>query len=139
MIIRTYSELITIPTFEERYRYLQLNGKVGEVNFGPHKYLYEAFLKSKEWLSIRDEVILRDHGCDLAMPDREIQGKIIVHHMNPVSVYDLVNRTDILLNPDYMISTSHMTHEAITYGDEGLLVKDPIERRRNDTCPWRHD
>lgn len=139
MIIRTYSELITIPTFEERYRYLQLNGKVGEVNFGSHKYLYEAFLKSKEWLSIRDEVIIRDHGCDLAMPDREIQGKIIVHHMNPVSVYDLVNRTDILLNPDYMISTSHMTHEAITYGDEGLLVKDPIERRRNDTCPWRRD
>ncbi len=139
MIIRTYSELITFPTFEERYRYLQLNGKVGEVNFGSHKYLYEAFLKSREWLLIRDEVIIRDHGCDLAMPDREIQGKIIVHHMNPVSVYDLVNRTDILLNPDYMISTSHMTHEAITYGDEGLLLKDPIERRRNDTCPWRRD
>ena len=139
MSIRTYSELITLPTFEERYRYLQLNGKIGEVTFGSHRYLYESFLKSGLWLSIRDEVILRDCGCDLAMPDREIQGRIIVHHMNPVTVYDLVNKTDILLNPEYMISTSHITHEAITYGDEGLLIKDPIERRKNDTCPWRHD
>ena len=139
MSIRTYSELITLPTFEERYRYLRLNGKVGEVTFGSHRHLYESFLKSELWLSIRDKVILRDCGCDLAMPDREIQGRIIVHHMNPVSLYDLINHTDILLNPDYMISTSHMTHEAITYGNEGLLIKDPIERRKNDTCPWRHD
>lgn len=139
-IIRTYSELITIPTFEERYAYLRLGGKIGEATFGFDRYLYENFLKSDEWLSLRDYVIIRDNGCDLAMEDREIKGKsrIIVHHMNPVLKEDILNRTKFLLDPEYLICTIKNTHDAIHYGDESLLIKAPIERSRNDTCPWRH-
>ena len=139
-IIRTYSELITIPTFEERYAYLRLGGKIGEATFGFDRYLYENFLKSDEWLSLRDYVIIRDNGCDLAMEDREIKGKsrIIVHHMNPVMKEDILNRTKFLLDPEYLICTIKNTHDAIHYGDESLLIKAPIERSRNDTCPWRH-
>ena len=139
-IIRTYSELITIPTFEERYAYLRLGGKIGEATFGFDRYLYENFLKSDEWLSLRDYVIIRDNGCDLAMEDREIKGKsrIIVHHMNPVMKEDILNRTKFLLDPEYLICTIKNTHDAIHYGDESLLIKAPIERSKNDTCPWRH-
>lgn len=138
--IRTYSELITIPTFEERYAYLRLGGKIGEATFGFDRYLYENFLKSDEWLSLRDYVIIRDNGCDLAMEDREIKGKsrIIVHHMNPVMKEDILNRTKFLLDPEYLICTIKNTHDAIHYGDESILIKAPIERSRNDTCPWRH-
>ena len=138
-IIRTYSELITLPTFEERYAYLRLGGKIGEATFGFDRYLYENFLKSDEWLALRDHVIIRDNGCDLAMEDRKIKGKsrIIVHHMNPVSKEDILNRTKFLLDPEYLICTIKNTHDAIHYGDESLLIKAPIERRRNDTCPWR--
>lgn len=138
--IRTYSELITLPTFEERYQYLRLGGKIGEATFGFDRYLYEQFLRSDEWKSIRDYVIIRDNGCDLAIPDREIRGKtrIIIHHMNPVTKEDVLRRTDFLLNPEYMICTLKNTHDAIHYGDESLLYKAPIERSRNDTCPWRH-
>ena len=139
MNIRTYSELITIPTFEDRYRYLRLGGKIGEATFGFDRYLYENFLKTDEWLELRDSVIVRDNGCDLAMPDREIKGKvrIIVHHMNPVTKDDLLRRTKILLDPEYLISTIKTTHDAIHYGDENLLIKAPIERTKNDTSPWR--
>lgn len=139
-IIRTYSELITLPTFEERYQYLRLGGKIGEATFGFDRYLYEQFLRSDEWKSIRDYVIIRDNGCDLAMEDREIRGKtrIIIHHMNPVTKEDVLRRTDFLLNSEYMICTLKNTHDAIHYGDESLLYKAPIERSRNDTCPWRH-
>lgn len=139
MIIRTYSELITIPTFEERYRYLRLGSKIGEMTFGFDRYLYENFLKSDEWLSIRDLVIIRDNGCDLAMEDREIKGKsrIIVHHMNPISKEDILTRSKFLLNPEYMITTIKNTHDAIHYGDESLLITTPIDRCKNDTCPWR--
>lgn len=135
--IRTYSELITISTFEERFRYLKLGGKVGEETFGFERYLNQTFYTSNEWRRIRRDVIMRDLGCDLAMSDREIQGLITVHHMNPVSVDDIRNRADILLNPEYLISTSDITHKAIHYGDESLLLLAPIERRPNDTCPWR--
>ena len=138
MSIRTYSELITLPTFKERYEYLRIGGKVGEETFGFDRYLNQIFYKSKEWLDIRDEVIIRDNGCDLGIEAREIHSKILIHHMNPITVKDILERSDFLLNPEYLISTVKNTHDAIHYGDSSLLVKDPIERRKNDTCPWRH-
>lgn len=138
MIIRTYSELILLPTFEERYRYLRLGGSVGEATFGYDRYLNQTFYKSDEWLSVRDEVIERDRGCDLGILDREIYDRILVHHMNPITAADIINRNPRILDPEYLITVSHMTHEAITYGDESLLITAPVERSRNDTCPWRH-
>lgn len=137
MNIKTYSELITLPTFEERYRYLRLGGKVGEETFGFDRYLNQTFYKSDEWRSVRDYVIIRDGGCDLAMADREIHGKILVHHMNPISVEDILRRSKYLLDPEYLICTIKNTHDAIHYGDESLLILEPIERTKNDTCPWR--
>lgn len=137
MSIRTYSELITIPTFEERYRYLRLDGRVGEDTFGFDRWINQTFYKSKEWLAVRDYVITRDMGCNLAMADREIYGRILVHHMNPIRVEDIVRRSDYLLNPEYLICTDKITHDAIHYGDERSLIIMPQERTRNDTCPWR--
>ena len=137
-MIRTYSELITLPTFEERYEYLKIGGTVGEETFGFDRYLNQSFYKTKEWLRIRDHVIIRDQGCDLAMIDREIRGKILIHHMNPITKEDIVRRTKYLLDPKYKICTVKNTHDAIHYGDESLLIKAPIERQKNDTCPWRH-
>ena len=137
--IRTYSELITLPTFEERYEYLRLGGKVGEETFGFDRYLNQIFYKSKEWLRVRDEVIVRDMGCDLAMLDREIFGRVFVHHMNPLNMKDIINRSDYLLNPEYLICTSKNTHDAIHYGDISILLLAPIERVKNDTCPWRRN
>lgn len=136
--IKTYSELITIPTFEERYHYLRLGGRVGEETFGFDRYLNQVFYRSQEWRSIRDQVILRDNGCDLGIEGREIPSRIIVHHMNPLTMADVVNRTEFLLDPEYLICTVKGTHDAIHYGDESLLIKAPVERRKNDTCPWRH-
>ena len=138
MNIKTYSELITLPTFEERYRYLKLGGIVGEETFGFDRYLNQVFYKSNEWLDVRDYVIIRDKGCDLGMEDREIQGKIIVHHMNPITKEDILNRSKNLLDPENLICTVKNTHDAIHYGDESLLIIAPIERTKNDTCPWRH-
>lgn len=138
MIIRTYSELITIPTFEERYKYLKIGGKVGEETFGFERYLNQEFYKSYEWQSIRRQVIVRDLGCDLGIKDREIHGKIIVHHMNPITIDDIIEASDFLLNPEYLICTLKSTHDAIHYGDESLLIKAPVERMKNDTCPWKH-
>ena len=137
--IRTYSELITLPTFKERYSYLRLGGRVGEDTFGFDRYLNQAFYKSEEWRSIRDHVITRDNGCDLGMEGHEIFGRILIHHMNPIRKEDIINRSDILLNPEYLICTIKNTHDAIHYGDESLLVIAPVERRKNDTCPWRHN
>ena len=137
MIIRTYSELITLPTFEERYRYLKLNGNVGEETFGFDRYLNQMFYRSAKWRSIRDYVIIRDGGFDLAIKDREIRGKILVHHMNPISKSDILNESEFLLNPEYLISTVKNTHDAIHYGDESLLIANPVARRKNDTCPWK--
>ena len=140
MIIRTYSELIALPTFEERSRYLRLGGKVGEETFGYDRWLNQVFYRTdREWLAVRDFVIIRDHGCDLAMLDREIKGKskIIVHHMNPITKDDIIHRTKYLLDPEYLISTIDNTHKAIHYGDENLLIKGPIVRTKYDTCPWR--
>lgn len=135
--IRTYSKLITFPTFEERYEYLRLGGKIGEETFGFDRYLNQTFYKTKEWLSIRDKVIIRDNGCDLAMEDREIYSRILVHHMNPITKDDVLKRSKYLLDPEYLICTTKNTHDAIHYGDKSLLLVSPIERRKNDTCPWR--
>ena len=137
MIIRTYSELITLPTFEDRYRYLQLNGEVGKDTFGFDRYINQQFYRSKEWQRIRDEVIIRDNACDLGMEGYEIHGRIYVHHMNPIMVRDIQSNSDYLMNPEFLICTTHRTHNAIHYGDENLLVRAPIDRTKNDTCPWR--
>lgn len=137
MKIRTYGELIKLPTFKERFRYLKLNGKVAEETFGFDRYLNQQFYKSNEWLELRDYIIIRDCGCDLGIEDREIYKRIIIHHMNPITKYDIINRTDMLLNPEYLICTTKRTHDAIHYGDENILYDLPIERTKNDTCPWR--
>lgn len=140
MEIRTYSELIEIPTFIERYEYLKLGDRVGEETFGFDRYLNQQFYKSKEWKDIRNFVIARDRGCDLASFDREIPKglRILIHHMNPIRAKDIIHSSDYLLNPDYLITTTKLTHDAIHYGDQELLIADEfIERRRNDTCPWR--
>ena len=137
-IIRTYSELSKLSTFEERYNYLKLDGVVGEDTFGFDRYLNQQFYqKDPKWKKVRDEVIIRDMGCDLGIEGREIPDSIMVHHMNPLTVDDLLNRTEFLLDPEYLISTSRTTHNAIHYGDENLLMKGPVERTKNDTCPWR--
>ena len=139
-IIRTYSELIKIPTFKERFEYLKIGGKVGEETFGFDRYLNQIFYKSKEWLEIRNYVITRDMGCDLGHSDHEIiDNRIIIHHMNPITKEDILNRSEFLLNPEYLITTTKFTHDAIHYGDDNLLrIEEPVERFKNDTCPWRH-
>lgn len=137
MSIKTYSELITLPTFEERYQYLRLNGRVGEETFGFDRWLNQRFYKDSEWLRVRDEVIIRDNGCDLAMPGHEIYSRIIIHHMNPIRKEDILQRSRYLLDPEFLICTIKNTHDAIHYGDEDLLIKGPVERKLNDTCPWK--
>lgn len=137
-MVRTYSELSTLKTFKERYEYLRLDGIVGEETFGFDRYLNQIFYKSKEWEQIRREVIIRDNGCDLGIDGYDIRGKILVHHMNPLRVEDIVRRNDILLNPEYLITTVLATHNAIHYGDSNLSIFVPSERTKNDTCPWRH-
>lgn len=137
MSIKTYSELIEISTFEERYEYLKLTGKVGEETFGFDRYLNQVFYRSKEWRDIRDYVINRDNGCDLSMEGHEIIGRVLIHHMNPIRKEDILRRSDFLLNPEYLITTVKLTHDAIHYGDKDLLMIAPVERTKNDTCPWR--
>lgn len=137
-IIRTYSELITLPTFKERFEYLRLNGSVGEETFGFDRYLNQIFYRSQEWKSIRDYVIIRDNGCDLAAEGYDIYGKILIHHLNPIDTVDIIQNSKYLLDPEYLITTTHNTHNAIHYGDANLLISEPIIRTKNDTCPWRH-
>ena len=139
MIIRTYNELMLLPTFEERFEYLKLSGRVGEETFGFDRWLNQKFYRSAEWKHLRDQVIIRDNGCDLGVEGREIYGKILIHHMNPISKKDILERTDLLLNPMYLISVTKQTHDAIHYSDDSILMKDPIVRSRNDTCPWRYN
>lgn len=137
MNIRSYAGLSRLPSFEERFHYLRLSGTVGEETFGFERFLNQIFYKSSEWKRVRDAVILRDNGRDLGVEGRDIFGKILIHHMNPITRRDIETRSALLLDPEYLISTSHMTHNAIHYGDEHFLIPAPIERRRNDTCPWR--
>jgi hypothetical protein len=136
-MIRTYRELRSLKTFEERYQYLKLGGVVGESTFGYDRYLNQFLYRSKRWLNTRDKIILRDDGCDLGNRDREIHGKIIIHHMNPITLEDIESDRDDVYDPEFLICTSINTHNAIHYGDESRLPKLPIERRQNDTCPWR--
>lgn len=137
MIIRTYSDLIKLETFEERYQYLDLKGKVGEPTFGSKRYLNQILYKTDKWLALRDRIIVRDNGCDLGVPGRKIYGRVLVHHINPITIEDVLNENPKVFDPDNLITTSHLTHEAIHYGNEDLLIKDPIIRFKNDTCPWR--
>lgn len=136
-MIRTYSEVIRISDFYERYQYLRLRGRVGEETFGWHRYLNQALYKTKRWRQIRDRVIVRDEGCDLAHPDYEIGDRIIIHHLNPITLEDLENESDLVYDPEFLICVSNFTHKAIHYGDEGLLPSLPVRRRAGDTCPWR--
>ena len=137
MLMRTYTELIQHATFEDRFNYLKLNGEVGEEIFGFDRWLNQRFYKSDEWKSIRDFVIIRDGGCDMAMDGYEIGGRIYVHHMNPITQSDLIHSTDILIDPEYLVCVSFNTHNAIHYGDISLLTTDPVVRTPNDTCPWK--
>lgn len=134
---KNYSELIRIPTFKDRYNYLRLDGDVGSVTFGFDRYLNQRFYHSGEWRSIRNHVIARDKGCDMAMDGRIIYEKIYIHHINPICMKDIELARDLLLDPEYLVCVSHDTHNAIHYGTESLLPKDPIIRRPGDTCPWR--
>lgn len=137
MSIRNYSELSKLLTFEERYQYLQLGGVVGKETFGFDRYLNQVFYRSQKWKTIRDFVIIRDNGCDLGVEGYEIHGRIIIHHMNPLTVRDIESESEFLLDPEFLICTTHNTHNAIHYGDENLLIRAPIERTKNDTCPWK--
>jgi len=137
MTIRTYTELMKLQTFEERFRYLKLVTRVGEETFGFDRYLNQQFYHSQEWKSIRNEIIIRDNACDLGITGREMNKGIIIHHMNPITKDDLIHQSDFLLNPDYLICVSKKTHSAIHYGDESLLFDGLVERSKNDTCPWR--
>jgi len=137
-VIRTYSELSELQTYEERFEYLSLNGRVGEDTFGFDRYLNQQLYKSKEWKSIRDEVIIRDNGCDLGMEDYDIFGTIHVHHMNPLTSDDIINSTEYLLNPEYLICVSIDTHNAIHYGTKDYVNKNKlVTRKPNDHCPWK--
>ena len=128
-MLKCYSELLQLTTFKERYEYLRLDGVVGEETFGFDRYLNQIFYNSQEWKDIRRKIIIRDY---------EIRGKILIHHMNPIRQQDILLRTDLVLNPEYLIATTLSTHNAIHYGDEKLLLTVPNERQKNDTCPWRH-
>lgn len=136
--IKTYSELIQFKTFEERFNYLKIDGIIGQETFGFDRYLNQIFYTSPEWRKLRNKIIIRDNGCDLAVPGLEIIGKIFIHHINPISKDDIISRSDYLMNPEYLICSSKSTHDAIHYGNTNLLPKGPITRTKNDTCPWRH-
>lgn len=138
MNTKRYSELITIPTYEERFKYLQLKGAVGNDTFGYDRYLNQILYNSPEWKRLRNQIIIRDNGRDLGCEGYEIYGRILIHHMNPITVEDIVSRDPIVFDPENLICVSHNTHNAIHYGDENLLIMAPVERTKNDTCPWRH-
>ena len=137
-MIRTYSELITIPTFEGRFEYLQLNGSVGKETFGFDRYLNQRLYRTKEWRAIRDKIIIRDNGCDLGVEGYNINGQILIHHINPITIDDIVNGKPMVFDLDNLICTTLNTHNAIHYGDASLLITAPKERHQNDTCPWKH-
>lgn len=136
--LRTYSELIKFDTFEDRFRYLKLDGTVGVETFGYDRWINQLFYKSEEWKALRREIIIRDCGCDLGVEGFDIHSNIYIHHMNPITSEDILNHSDYLINPEYLISTRFSTHNAIHFGDESVLkTMSIIERRPNDTCPWR--
>lgn len=136
MNTRTYSELRRFSTFEERYDYLELRGEVGKQTFGFDRWINQRFYRSHEWHTVRDHVIVRDNGCDLGILGYEINGQLMVHHMNPIAPEDLERGEEWVLDPEFLITTTHRTHNAIHYGDHSLLVKPPVERRPGDTKLW---
>lgn len=137
MELKRYSELSKIPKFMDRYEYARIGGSVGIETFGFDRYLNQALYKSDRWKETRRFVIIRDNGCDLGVPDREIRGRLIVHHLNPITEEDIYNKADWIFDPEFLICVSITTHNAIHYGDKSLLIADPIVRTPNDTCPWR--
>ena len=136
--IKTYSELITIPTYEERFEYLRCNSAVGKETFGFDRYLNQVLYNSMDWKRLRRQIIIRDNGCDLACDGYDVYGKVLIHHLNPIIVEDVLARSRKVFDPDNLVCVSHNTHNAIHYGDVDLLVTGPIVRTKNDTCPWRH-
>lgn len=138
MNTKTYSELIAISSFEERFEYLKLKGSVGKDTFGYDRYLNQILYNSPEWKKLRNQIIIRDNGCDLACEGYDIYSHILIHHLNPITVDDVLNRSRKVFDPDNLVCVTHNTHNAIHYGDASLLVTGPIVRTKNDTCPWRH-
>lgn len=136
-MIRTYSELSSLQSFEDRYEYLRLRGTIGIDTFGFDRVFNQMFYASKEWKRIREQIIIRDNACDLGVDGYDIPGRILIHHMNPIELSDIQNCTDFLLNPEYLITVSHATHNAIHYGTNKSVRSVPVERTRNDTCPWK--
>ena len=134
---KTYTELISIPTLQERFDYLNQGNSVGVETFGYNRYLNQRFYSTPEWKRVRRNVIARDNGCDMAHPDYPIGGRVIVHHLNPITPQMIVDRSPELFDMDNLVCVSHETHEAITYGSREMLPEDPIERTPHDTCPWR--
>lgn len=134
---RTYTELLQHDSFKERFEYLRLDGSVGAITFGFDRYLNQQFYQSREWRSVRDFVIVRDKACDLGAESREIFGRIYIHHMNPITGDDIRTISRFLLEPEFLICTTHETHNAIHYGNSKLILSDPVQRVPNDTCPWR--
>ena len=137
MSIKTYSELISIPDYLDRYNYLKIGGRIGAETFGYDRYLNQILYTSEEWRIFRREIIIRDNGCDMGHPDYELEERIIVHHINPITVEDVLNRDPKVFDPENVVCVSLNTHNAIHYGDESLLILPPVERSKNDTCPWR--
>lgn len=138
MATRSYSELITIPSFEDRFRYLVLQGQVGEATFGWDRWINQQFYRSKQWRDVRREVIIRDNGCELSHEEFPIGGRIYIHHMNPMSVQDITHADESILDPEFLISCSLKVHNSIHYGDESLLPRSFVPRSSNDTIPWRN-
>ena len=136
--IRTYSELMTIPTFIERFEYLKLYGRVGDSTFGGRRQLNQILYKTDRWISTRSKIIIRDNGCDLAIPDREIMVRVTVHHIDPITIDDILSNNPKVWDPENLITTSDITHKALHYGDSNLLIKEPTIRHEYDTCPWKH-
>lgn len=137
MKIRTYSELLKLPTWNERFKYLKLEAQIGNETFGQNRFLNQDFYRSPEWRRLRDYIILRDNGCDLGIEGMEIHGPIYIHHMNPISDSDIIHQSDYLIDPEYLISVSFQTHNGIHYGGIDLVEDTYVERKPNDTCPWR--
>ena len=134
---KTYSDLMKLKTFEERFEYLKLDGQVGEDTFGRDRFLNQMLYNSKRWKSVRDKIIVRDNGCDLGVEGRSIPSYVIIHHINPISIDDIHNQSEKLFDPENLICTTRLTHNAIHYSDENILIKDPVTRTKNDTCPWK--
>lgn len=136
---KTYIDLCKLNTFEDRFKYLKLDGNVGIETFGYKRYLNQVFYKSNEWKSVRNQIIARDDGCDLGIPGRYIYGKVLIHHLNPITYSDIINKSYKLFDPNNLICVSKQTHDAIHFGNENMLTLDPITRTKNDMCPWIHE